>query len=39
MAGIVEVSIVILSQYIPLKLLWRPLENDVMKGFLIHIFH
>ena len=38
MAAIVEVSIVILSRYIPLKLLCTPLENDVIKGFLIHIF-
>ena len=39
MTGSVEVSIVIWSRYITLKLLWRTLENDVIKGPLLHIVH
>ena len=39
MAVSVEVSVVISSRYIPLKLLWGILENDIIKVFLIHIFH
>ena len=34
-----EVSIVVWSHYITLKLFWRTLENDVIKGLLFHIFH
>ena len=38
-AGSAEVSVVVLSQYITLKLLWRALENDVIKEPLFHTFH
>ena len=39
MARSVEVSIVVWSRYITLKLFWRTLENDVIKGSLLYIFH
>ena len=39
MAGSVEVSIAVWSRYIALKLFWRTLKNDVIKGPLFHIFH
>ena len=39
MAGSVEVSIVVWSRYITLKLFWRTLKNDVIKGPLFHTFH
>ena len=38
MAGSAEVSIVIWSQYISLKLFLRTLENDVIKWPLFHTF-
>ena len=34
----VDISIAVWSRYITLKLLWRALENDVIKGPLFHIF-
>ena len=34
----VEVSIVVWSPYITLKLFWRTLENYIIKGHLFHIF-
>ena len=39
MVGSVDVSIVVWSRYITLKLFWRTLENDVIKGRLFHTFH
>ena len=39
MAGSVEVSIVVWLQYITVKLFWRALENDVIKGVLFQTFH
>ena len=39
MAGSVEVSIVVWSRYITLKLFRRKLKNDVMKRPLFHNFH
>ena len=38
-AGSVEVSVVVWSQYITLKLFWRTLENDVIKWPLFHASH
>ena len=39
MAGSAEVSIVVWSQYITLKLFWGTLENDVIQGPLFHTSH
>ena len=39
MTGSVETSIVVLSQYITLKLFSRTLKNDVIKGPLFRTFH
>ena len=39
MGGSVEVSIVVWSQYITLKLFRRTLENDVIRGHLFHTIH
>ena len=39
MAGGVEVSIVVWSRYITLRLFWRTLKNEVIKGPLSHMFH
>ena len=39
MAGIIEVSIVIWSRYITLKLFWITLENDVIKCPLFYTFY
>ena len=39
MARSVEVSIVVWSRYIILKLFWKTFKNDVIKGPLFHTFH
>ena len=39
MAENIEVSIVVWSRYISLKLFWRTLENNAIKGPQFHTFH
>ena len=39
MPGSAKVSIVVWSRHVALKLFWRTLENDVIKGSLFHTFH
>ena len=39
MDGSLEVSVVVSSWYIILKLFWRTLENDFIKGPLLHTIH
>ena len=39
MVGSVEVSIIVWSIYITLKLFWKTFENGIIRGPLFHSFH